>query len=182
MDDAFNLTVTVPAEEWARLNMRVRYLEAAVVQAYRYERQLREWFSVSDLLGLELPTLPTSRQGLLRKAHMERWLSRTVDGHGGSRFEFHFSALPRHAFAELLRRIITPPDDAPPVLRPERSAFPANAEPPWVLPLMRLLRQDAGMNSYDACRHLSASLPPTVAPPTREEVETAIQRLRQGGV
>lgn len=107
-DDTLPLTVTVAAHEWSRLNMRVRYLEAAIVQAYRGQRQLKEWFSASDLLSLELPTVPTSRQGLLRRAHAERWDMRTADGRGGDRYEFHFSSLPRHAFAELIRRIIAP--------------------------------------------------------------------------
>lgn len=190
-DDVLPLEVTVAAEEWSRLNMRVRYLEAALVQAYRGQRQLREWFSASDLLALQLPTVPTSRRGLLRRAHMEHWETRTVEGRGGERFEFHFSSLPRHAFAELIRRIIAPPEhqaqerqepgsgiarQSASMLPPR--VLPENASPPWLLPLMRLLRSDAHMSPEEACRRLSASLPPSVPLPTPEDVRNALQRLR----
>lgn len=57
------------------------------------------------------------------------------------------------------------------------SALPENAEPPWMLPLMRLLRSDAHMPAEEACRRLSATLPPTVTPPTPQEVLNALRRL-----
>ena len=188
MDDTFPLTVTVKADEWARINKRVRYLEAALIQAYRNQRQLKEWFSANELMAMALATLPATRQGLLRKAQAEEWLAREMYGRGGARFEFHFSSLPRKAFDDLIRRIIAaPPDEgageqpALPVAHASGArALPKNAAPPWVLPLMRLLRTDAHMAPEEACRLLTASLPPSVPPPTEEEVSAALHRLRAG--
>jgi len=181
MDDGFSLMVSVSADEWARLNMRARYLEAALVQAYRNERQLREWFGVSDLLSMELPGLPMTRQGLLKKAQSEHWLARTGQGRGGERHEFHFSALPRRAFAELIRRIVAPEETPQRPSVPQPRPLPANAEPPWLLPLMRLLRRDKHLTPEAAWRLLPTTLPPTVPPPSQGEVETAVLRLRHNG-
>lgn len=193
MDDVFPLTVTVPVEEWSRLNTRVRYLEAALVQAYRGQRQLKEWFSAQELMVLELRALPTTRQGLLRKAQAEKWLSRMMYGRGGERFEFHFSSLPPQAFDELLRRIMAPHAGEPvqhqaqefsferPVVPPRRAPLPPNAEPPWILPLMRLLRDDAQLDAEDACRILCETVPENVEPPTEQEVRAVLHRLRSMG-
>lgn len=183
MEDGFSYHVTVPADEWSRLNRRLQYVEAALVQAYRNNRQLKEWFSAADLLRLVLPGLPTSRQGLMRKANAEGWPRRVAEGRGGEHYEFHFSCLPRHAFEELIARIVAPPlagHDARPPAPPRSSRarkLPDNAAPPWLLPLMRIVRSERNLSVDDALRKLATSLPPGTPPPDRGEVAAVFARL-----
>ncbi len=181
MEDGFSYHVTVPADEWSRLNRRLRYVEAALVQAYRNNRQLKEWFSAAELLSMALPGLPTSRQGLLRKANAEEWPRRVADGRGGERFEFHFYSLPRRAFEELITRIVAPlpagHDARPPAPPPRSSRLPDNAAPPWLLPLMRIVRGDKAPTLDGVASKLAGALPPGTPPPTREEISAALTRL-----
>ncbi|MGQ3674662.1 DNA-binding protein [Xanthobacter sp. TB0139] len=179
MDDAFPLTVTIAADEWSGLKMRLRYLEAALIQAYRHERQLKEWFSVSDLLALELPGLPCTRQGLLRRARTDDWTVRHGLGRGGEQYEFHFSSLPGRAFDALIARIIAPPGQA--VQRrtidtPDRK-LPDNTAPPWLLPLMRIVRFDKEVGLNDAMYQLREIIPPGVSLPELDELAQALQRF-----
>jgi hypothetical protein len=174
MDDLFSLTVTVAADEWARAQRRIRYLEAALVQAYRAQRQLKEWFTVAELLALRLPDLPTTRQGVVRRAHAEDWLCRIATGRGGERWEFHFTNLPRKAFEEMIRRIVEPPSDtmdapisaapAPhvpevPPPEPEPVAPGLATAPLWLLPLMRLIRSNPSIHVDSAMTMLDLTLP-----------------------
>lgn len=194
MDDLFFLTVTVTADEWARAQRRIRYLEAALVQACRAQRQLKEWFTVAELLALRLPDLPTTRQGVVRRAHAEDWLCRIAAGRGGERYEFHFTNLPRKAFEEMIRRIVEPPSDsvdapisdapaphvpeAPPSEAEHASPAAATA-PPWVLPLMRLIRSNPSLPVDAAMAMLDLTLPEDGPHPTREEVAAIILRHRR---
>lgn len=104
MTDTFAFTVTISAAEWSELQRRLRFVEAALIQTLRGERRLKEWFSAAELADLALPGIPATKQGLLKRAHAEQWRSRRIYGAGGERFEFHFAALPRHAFEALLDR------------------------------------------------------------------------------
>lgn len=194
MDDLFSLTVAVSADEWARAQRRIRYLEAALVQACRAQRQLKEWFTAAELLALRLPDLPTTRQGVVRRAHAEDWLCRIVAGRGGERYEFHFTNLPRKAFEEMIRRIVEPPSgmvdapisDAPapqvpvaPAAEPEPVAAAPATAPPWVLPLMRLIRSDPSLPVDTAMAMLDLTLPEDGPHPTREEVAAILHRHRR---
>lgn len=186
MDNGFPFTVTISAAEWSELQRRLRFVEAALVQTLRGQRRLKEWFSAVELTALELPGLPMSRQGLLRRAQAERWQQRTMYGAGGVRYEFHFSSLPRLAFEALLERIVVALPDAPAELeppsrpfRPRAIAVPlpiqaVNATPPWLLPLLRVIKSDGTTDVGQMMEKLGERLPAGVMPPTVEEVHAAL--------
>ncbi len=191
MDDLFSLTVTVEADEWARTQRRIRYLEAALVQAYRAQRHLKEWFSTAELLALRLPDLPTTRQGIVRRAHVEDWSCRITTGRGGERYQFHFSNLPRKAFEEMIRRIIEPNEAAPvaevptepapmvhagPIGTTRSSTTEGTTAPPWVLPLMRLMKSNPSVDVDTALTMLDVGLPEEASHPTWEEVAAIFRR------
>ncbi len=193
MDDLLSLTVTIGADEWARAQRRIRYLEAALVQAYRAQRQLKEWFSAAELVALGLPDMPATRQAVVRRAHAENWLCRICSGRGGERYEFHFSNLPRKAFEEMIRRIIEPavgeaettaagPIPAAPFV-PSPEAVPVDdacvdptMAPPWELPLMRMIRGNPGLHVDTLMTMLDVALPQDAPHPTREEVASFFRR------
>lgn len=187
MDETFSLTVAVGADEWARAQRRIRYLEAALVQAYRNQRQLKEWFTAGELAALSLPDLPTTRQALVRRAHAENWSYRIALGRGGERYEFHFVSLPRRAFEEMIRRIVEPeypledekrnapeiPEGAVPT---EIAAATTDAPPMWQLPLMRIIKTCPSTTVDDALWVLRRDLPPHAAIPSRDEIADFISR------
>lgn len=188
MNESLPFTVTISASEWAGLQRRLRYVETALIQMMRGKRQLKEWFSANDLAGLHLRGLPTTRQGLLRRAHADRWPQRISSGAGGERYEFHFSALPRPAFEDLLGRIVVAmPDDvasdpvpamplAPAVaLAPPETA--TNATPMWLLPLLRVIRNDHGCDADAAWIAVARKLPAGTDPPTLDEVRSALRQF-----
>jgi hypothetical protein len=189
-DERLDLSALIPAAELARLRRRVAFLEAALVQALRDEGQLREWFTAGELAALALPGLPASASSIARLARRERWEARITMGRGGERSVYHFSALPRAAFAELLGRVIragagpdgTPDDDAqrapaPALAPPARVALPApNTTPQWLLPLVRLLR--GGVPNLDeAVAELATALPANVPCPTLAEARETLRSL-----
>ena len=65
---------------------------------------MREWYPAKQLAGL--PGLPTSERGVHKRAEREGWRLRQVPYacRGGRRREYHISALPEAAVAELVRR------------------------------------------------------------------------------
>lgn len=185
-DDGFSLTVSIPVAEWTRINHRLRYIEAALIQMLRGGRRLKEWFTLADLLALNLPGLPTTRQGLSRRAAQEDWPRRIGAGKGGERYEFHFSGLPKRAFEGLIDGIVAAPlrsddePDAPTIQRAPsapRTRVVANAEPVWMLPLMRVLRGGRKMTLEQVMRELPKRLPFGVSCPTRDEVQITLRRL-----
>ncbi len=187
MDETFSLTVAIGADEWARAQRRIRYLEAALVQAYRNQRQLKEWFTAAEFIALSLPDLPATRQALIRRAHAENWSRRIAIGRGGERYEFHFVNLPRRAFEEMIRRIIEPEHppaevegDAPEIpdgVVPASTADPVvEATPVWLLPLMRIIKSRPSVSVDDALFVLRRSLPPHATIPSRDEVADLIFR------
>jgi hypothetical protein len=190
-DDGFTLAAMIPAADLARLRRRVAFLEAALVQVLRDEGALREWFTAGELAALALPGLPATASGIARMARRERWEARITMGRGGERSVYHFSALPRAAFAELLARVIragagpdglpeaeagriAAPALAPPLHRPAPLA--ANATPQWVLPLLRLLR--GGVPDLDqAVAELGQALAPDVPLPSVAEARDMLRAL-----
>jgi hypothetical protein len=190
MDDGFNLTVTIPAVEMAYLRRRLMYLEAVVVQLLRQNQRMKEWFSAADLVELRLPGLPKSQAAITRAARAEEWrVKRSPRSGGGVTHLYHFSALPRRAFEALIDRVLQAaasdqvddqaPAFAPPPPAQERPTAP-NAAPPWVLPLMRIIRrQGASQPVCRALEQLPKHLPAGVACPTFDE---AMQVLRSLGM
>lgn len=187
MSNTFEFTVTIPAREWAELQRRLRFVEAALIQSLRGRRQLREWFTVPDLAAMGLPGLPRSRQGLLRRAHSEGWQMRPLYGSGGMHFELHFASLPRPAFEALLQAIVValPPEagDAPaPTIPPRALAVPlpesaSAATPQWLLPLLRTLKAEPSADADALRARVASRLPPGVPPPTPAEINEALRQF-----
>lgn len=165
------LTVQVPADEWAFAQRRLAYLETLVLRIVRDRAAFPEWYDAGEIAAMRLPGLPLSRTAIAQKARRECWKRRTAKGR---RALFHVSSLPARAFDALIARILDLPeleaetDDLfalplPPALDP----FPENAMPPWVLPLMRLVR--AGDDLATAWRALPAHLSEGVVLPDVDE-------------
>ena len=177
---AFELTVQVPADAWAYAQRRIVYLETLLLRAVRDQEKLREWWTAEDLARLALPGLPASSAAIARRATKARWEKRRE----GSRFAYHFTALPTGAFDALLAFILGAPHEAeavqlmpelPPVAAPAPIA--PNAAPPWVLPLMRLMKGKAEGNLGTAWRELPSHLPRGVLLPTIEEAADVLIRF-----
>lgn len=181
MTDELALTVHVPADEWAYCNRRLAYLEALLLRIVRDQAAFQEFYDAAELECLHLPGLPPSRQAIARLANKEGWprIRR------GSRLAWHVTALPRRAFDALLARIIDlpeldtrtdglftlPPNPMPPPL-------PENAAPPWILPLMRLMRTEAQGDLARAWRALPDHLPDGVTLPDVTEAANVLATLK----
>jgi transposase InsO family protein len=57
------------------------------------------WYKSSELLNL--PGMPSTRQGLIQKGKREDWVSRSAKGIGGETLEYHFDSLPPGTQAHL---------------------------------------------------------------------------------
>lgn len=173
MDERLDLTVAVDADTWAYAQRRMAFLEAMLVRVLREHFELQEWLSAAELEALRLPGLPPSRSTITRKARQEGWERRWSQG----RYLFHVTALPARTFDALLTRILdlppiepeagewfdlpAPPAPAPPV--------PVNTAPAWVLPLMRLMRNEAQGDLARAWRELPQHVPEgTILPEVHE--------------
>ncbi len=138
------LTVQVPADEWAYNQRRLIYLETLLLRIVRDHKAMQEWYDTGELAALRLPGLSLSRQGIAQKAKRECWPRR----HAGNRVAFHVTALPARAFDALISRILDLPplesgtDDLFALPSAPMAPMPPNAAPPWVLPLMRLMRTE----------------------------------------
>lgn len=193
-DGGFELLSAVPSAELAKLRRRIAFLEAAVLQIVRDEQRLREWFTAAELAALRLPGLPGTASGIAKQARRERWEHQITRGRGGERVVFHFSALPRIAFAAFIDLVVRGEagDDMPPapagveafpaVARPAAPAIGRPMEraaaPPWVLPLMRLMKGGTA-SLEDALKALPAAAPKGIRCPSYEE---ALDVLRGLGV
>lgn len=62
---------------------------------------VKQYFSVAELLEMEIPGLPKYRPHLIAKAKREKWKSRPKSGKGGG-FEYCFSSLPKDAQTYIL--------------------------------------------------------------------------------
>lgn len=184
-----SLKITKPAAEWARLQRRLMYLEATLVQVLRENHSLKEWFTASELVALDLPGLPSHKNAVTRLGRVGRWLTRSTPCQGGARHEYHFSALPRRSFEALIERVLRGaapadlpsfapglPDLLPASPRPPIRA-PENAEPPWVLPLMRAIRSEHFETVQEALEALPRYLPAGVPCPTANDAEDTLRRL-----
>jgi len=187
-DNGLALTVTIPAGEWAFTRRRLTYLEAVILQILHDPARIKEWFGAAELAALHLRGLPWTRQGVSRLAKAQRWRCRAVPGRGGLHQEYHCTALPDAAFADLLGRMAVPlsagsgrrdagPPPAPLPPAPSPSLLPANAAPAWMLPLMRCLRGNHPRTLREAVAELAVSLPPGIACPSHDEVEAALLRF-----
>lgn len=176
-DDLF-LTVDVSADDWAYVQRRLAYLEALLLRVVRERARLQEWYDAGELAALRLPGLPPSRSGISQKASRERWPRRLA----GRRVMFHVTALPSRAFDALLARILDLPDldvledlfVVPPAPVPE--PLPDNAAPPWVLPLMRLMKSEGDWGR--AWQALPDHLPAGILLPDVKEAAKILVRFR----
>lgn len=184
-----HLTVTLSALELAELRRRVTYLEAVLTQVLREGERIKEWFSAAELVALRLPGLPTAKNAVTRTARQGHWRLRKVQGRGGERHEYHFSSLPRRAFEALINRVVDAPpaDDRPspvaaPTFAPPPPLPPAatdNTAPPWLLPLVRIIKRQGARSLVEALADLPGQLPAGVQCP---EVEEALYALRNIGM
>ena len=185
MTDELPLTVQVPADDWAYCQRRLTWLETLLLRVVRDRGRMQEWYDAGELAALRLPGLPPSRSGISQKAAREAWPRQKVNGHRGPRVAFHVSALPARAFDALIARML----DLPPLAgdtgdlfdlpaQPEPPApLPPNAAPPWVLPLMRILRGDAQGDLARAWRALPGHLPAGTALPDVQEAAKVLVTL-----
>ena len=193
--DELPFTASIPADQWGIMTRRLRYLEAVIIQILGDRSLLKEWYTAGELAELALPGLPGTRQGIARLANAHGWRSHIVMRRGQEARVYHCTVLPARAFDGLLDRITlrraarraeaVPPGLSPaPATRaaaPRQAPPPAptteNTAPPWVLPLLRIIRETGSLSVDAALGELSNSLPPGMACPTREEAQTVLSRL-----
>ncbi|GAA0312545.1 DNA-binding protein [Rhodovulum strictum] len=179
------LTVQVPAEDWAYAQRRIAFMEALLLRVVRERRQLQEWFTAAELAEQRLPGLPGTRAAITRKARRENWLCLPVKRQDRRSVAYHVSALPPRAFDALIARILDLPAldagsfaiaDLP---KPQGVAEPVpdNTAPPWVLPLMRILRNEAHGDLSLAWRTLPDHLAPGTVLPDVHEAARILLRL-----
>lgn len=185
MTQSFNLTINVPADEWAYLNRRVDYLETLLLRVVRDRKHIQEWYSAADLAALRLPGLPHSQAAVTRKATTCRWPRRPAAISTRGPFLYHVSVLPARSFDALMARILNLPEieaqtagmfnlPAPPT-PPE--PLPENTAPVWVLPLMRILKGEAQGNLGRAWHALPQRLPHGTILPSVEEAAQILVNL-----
>jgi hypothetical protein len=171
------LEASLPAAELARLQRRVVFLEAALIQVMRDDHGLKEWFTAAEIACLGLPGLPTTRSGVARVAREQGWRFRTIRGPRGEQRVYHFADLPRRAFTAFVERVVhvgrDPGEGAalaeatglqPALAAPVAPAVPAaaNTTPAWTLPLLRLLKAGGGPLEHalgELPRHLAPGAP-----------------------
>ncbi|TAX26335.1 DNA-binding protein [Rhizobium leguminosarum] len=186
MFPSFDLTVSVPAEDWAYAQRRLKYLEALLMRIVRHSEN-QEWFTAAELAGKILPGLPTTIEGVARKASKEKWPSRKGKFQGRFFKAFHVSSLPPRAFDALISSILDlPPIDEvvmiipnPPIPAPVAREEPTNTAPPWLLPLVRIMKTETAGNLTEAWQKLPERLPPGVPLP---EVKDAAAILVHFGI
>lgn len=187
MSDSLDLTVSVPANEWAYNQRRLKYLETLLLRIVRDGKGSQEWFSAAELVGMALPGMPTTPQAVSRKASKERWQKRKAKLRGTWCNAYHVSTLPSRAFDTLVSRILNLPpiDDVVELLieLPETEPIepqetePDNTAPPWVLPLMRIMRTETAGDLGEAWSRLPERLPPGIALPTVDEAAEVLVEL-----
>jgi len=178
VSDSFDLTVQVPADAWATAQRRIAFLEAAVTRLARERRDIQEWFNAEQLAALRLPGLPSTRQGIASRAARGKWPRRPAFAGGGSHFVYHLTSLPPSAFDAIISRLLDLPDSME--FEPAADLAVAEAEntaPPWVLPLMRLMKGEANGNLGRAWRELPAHLPRGAVLPSVDEAARILVNL-----
>lgn len=187
MTDNFGLVVSVSADEWAYTRRRLAYLEAVLVRIVRDRANIQEWFSAGELAAKRLPGLPENKAGITRRATQDRWRKRKVQGARRWHYAYHVSSLPGRTFDALIARVLDlPPLDGVISVVPDLPdmpaplpAMPENTAPPWVLPLVRLLRTETGGNLGEAWDRLPDFLPPGIELP---DVDEAVRVLIRFGI
>ena len=190
--DGFDFMSSVPSAELAKLRRRVAFLEAAILQVLRDKDRLREWFSAAELAALRLPGLPGTASGVAQLAKRQQWERRITHGRGGERVLYHFSDLPRLPFAAFIDLVVRGQSGGdPPPAQAGVGAFPAvpapdqvvtrrvprgGPTPPWVLPLMRLMKGRSA-TLEDALRALPGAAPEGVRCPSYAEALDVLQGL-----
>lgn len=177
MSLGLELTVSVSAEEWSYCQRRVKYLETLLLRIMRNTDNIREWFTATELAAKALPGLPVTPEAISRKASKEGWQRRKVRIGSTWTHMYHVSSLSARTFDALISCILDlPPIDAAlpvvpdiPDAPPRRSTPPANTAPPWVLPLVRIMRKETDGDITEAWELLPERLPPDVALPSVEE-------------
>lgn len=186
-DSLLPLTVHVDAEEWGYAQRRMTYLSAMIARILRDECGLQEWFTAAQLASLKLPGLPATKSGIAQKAARGKWPARR-DGPQG--YRYHVASLPGRAFDALVSRVIDMPEveadilpmpDLRPGPEPVHSMPPSNTAPPWVLPLMRLMKGKAAGDLGKAWSELPNHVPAGVALPTVEEAAAVLVSLGIAG-
>lgn len=186
--DNLGLTVSVDAQEWDQNQRRIKYLEAVISQVLRDKTKIKEWYSAVEIAALDLPGLPRCKNSITRAAASRGWSFRLVKAQGGKRREYHYTSLPGRAFDALISRILDMPepeaDDSaafePRLPLPPSGPSPkvqGNATPPWLLPFMRVIRENGSMRLDSALRELSQRLPANVHEPTIEEAESLLIKM-----
>ncbi len=185
MNAEFNLTIHVPADDWAYCQRRLTYLETLLLRIVRDRRNIQEWYDAAELAALRLPGLPPSRAAISRKASKENWDRRSINSGSGKRNAYHVTSLPARAFDALIAGLL----DLPPMdleadglfdlpTRPEPLApTPENTAPAWVLPLMRLMKGEAQGNLGKAWQALPQHLPRGTALPSVDEAAVVLVNL-----
>lgn len=184
MTGELNLTIHVPADEWAFCQRRLTYLEALLLRIVRDKRKIQEWYDAAELAELRLPGLPHAKSAITRKATKENWERRQINSGSGKRHAYHVTNLPARAFDALIAGILDlPPMEletvnlfdlpVPPAPIP---AIPENTAPIWVLPLMRLMKGEAQGNLGKAWSALPQHMPRgTVLPSVQEAAEVLVK-------
>jgi len=171
---SFNLTVQVDAKEWAYCQRRLTFLQSLVVALSRDGLDMQEWFSAAELAAMRLPGLPASAGALARKANLGNWPRQRIGRH----VAYHVAGLPARAFDTLvMRKFGLEGVEAAGLLRPPPDTGAPNTAPPWVLPLMRLMRGEAKGDLGKAWRALPEHMPPGASVPTADEAATVLVEL-----
>jgi len=68
---------------------------------------MKEWYSVSELVSMDLPGMPGTIRGIDKRAKKEGWTARPRQARGGG-LEYHLTSLPEEARNELVRRAQPP--------------------------------------------------------------------------
>ena len=185
----FELTVSVPADQWAHNQRRLVYLEALLLRVVRDQSKIQEWFSSADLEGQRLPGLPATRDGISNKASNEKWLRQKAKQAGRFHYVYHVSSLPARAFDALISRILDLPEiDTVVMALPDLPDIPLevhepdeNTAPPWVLPLLRIMRTETYGDIGEAWVILQERLPPGIVAPDEAEAARVLVRLGLAG-
>lgn len=190
MRNSFDLTVSVSADEWGYIRRRVVYLEAVLMCVVRDGNLMREYFAAGELAGMLLPGLPDTPEGVTRKAGREKWLKRKTQVRGTWLNVYSVTSLPKRAFDALISRLLDLPDVdetvplldiLPPPPPPRVESADTNTAPPWVLPLMRLMKTETGGSLSEAWQMLPERLPPDVALPSVEEAAAILIKFGIAG-
>jgi len=166
------MTVQVAAEDWHFCQRRIIFLEALVLHLSRDGLDIQEWFQAGELAAMRLPGLPASRSAIAQRAERANWHKRRI----GRYVVYHLSSLPARAFDEIVARLIDLPIEIEPPAAPIREPA-TNTAPPWVLPLMRLMRGSARGDLSQAWRALPDNLPAGTTLPSADEAALVLVEL-----